>query len=302
MRIVLAGGTGFLGRSLLTALAPAGHELIVLTRRSAPPAADGTVRFVPWQPDGRSGPWAPALHGADAVINLPGASLAGGRWTAHRKRILRDSRIVPTASLAAAIADAPAPPAVLITMSGVNVYGPHGDEPVTEDTPPGEDFVARLCVDWEGAAASAALRATRVVALRTAPVLDRQNGLLPLMALPFTFFVGGPLGSGRQYLSWIHVRDWVRLVVWLITASGAEGPVNAAAPQPVTNAGFSRALGRALHRPSWLRVPAWAARLALGEMAMLALTGQRVIPARALEGGFRFEYADIEGALGEIYR
>lgn len=300
MRIVVAGGTGFLGRPLCHALADEGHQVAVLTRRTSP-RAEPPLTFVSWQPDGGAGSWAAAIDAADAVINLTGESLAGGRWTRARKQRLRDSRLLPTRSLAAAIAGASAPPAVFLSASAVGYYGAHGDEPVPESTPPGDDFAARLCVDWEQAAAPAASAVTRLALIRTAPVLGRGGGLLAQMALPFKLFVGGPLGSGRQYLPWIHQRDWTRLVTWMLSSPDAVGPVNASSPQPVTNAAFSRALGRALNRPSWLRAPALPVRLALGEMATMALTGQRVVPARALEGGFRFEYRDIDAALNEIY-
>jgi uncharacterized protein (TIGR01777 family) len=300
MRIVVAGGTGFLGRPLCHALADEGHHVTVLTRRTNS-RADPPLAFVRWQPDGRSGSWAAAVDGANAVINLTGESLASGRWTHARKQRLRDSRLLPTQSLVAAIAGASTPPVVFLSASAVGYYGAHGDEPVPESTPPGDDFAARLCVDWERAAAPAASAITRLALIRTAPVLGRGGGLLAQMALPFRLFVGGPLGSGRQYLPWIHRRDWTRLVIWMLSAADAVGPVNASSPQPVTNAAFSRALGRALNRPSWLRAPALPVRLALGEMATMALAGQRAIPARALESGFRFEYGDIDAALNEIY-
>lgn len=301
MRIVVAGGTGFLGRPLCHALAAEGHQVAGLTRR-ANPRPDPPLTFVTWHPDGGSGSWAAALDGAGAVINLTGESLAGGRWTSARKQRLRDSRLFPTRSLVAAIAEASAPPAVFLSASAVGYYGAHEDEPVPESTPPGRDFAARLCVDWERAAAPAASAATRLALIRTAPVLGRGGGLLAQMALPFTLFAGGPLGSGSQYLPWIHQQDWIRLVIWMLNSPDVAGPVNASSPQPVTNAAFSRALGRALGRPSWLRAPAWALRLALGEMATMALTGQRAIPARALEGGFRFDYTDVDEALKDITR
>jgi uncharacterized protein (TIGR01777 family) len=301
MRIVVAGGTGFLGRPLCHALADEGHRVTVLTRRTSR-HTDPLPTFLSWQPDGRSGSWAAAVDGAHAVINLTGESLAGGRWTRARKQRLRDSRLLPTGSLVAAIAGASTPPAVFLSASAVGYYGAHGDEPVPESTPPGNDFAAQLCVDWEQAAAPAASAVTRVAFIRTAPVLGRGGGLLAPTALPFKLFVGGPLGSGCQYLPWIHRQDWIRLVIWMLDSPAAVGPVNASSPQPVTNAAFSRALGRALGRPSWLRTPALPLRRALGEMANMALTGQRVVPARALEAGFRFDYTDVDGALREIYR
>ncbi len=300
MRIVVAGGSGFLGRPLCQSLAAAGHDIVILTRQ-APAPARGPISYAQWNPHGGSGPWASVLHHADAVVNLAGESLAGGRWTAGRKRLLVDSRLQPTRSLVHAMREAPAPPDVFLSASGINYYGAHGDETITEQAPAGHDFTSRLCVDWEKAAGAIANPATRVVCVRTGPVLGRHGGLLPSMLLPFKLFFGGPLGSGRQYLSWIHLTDWVRLAQWIIeTPTVGSGPVNATAPTPVTNADFSTALGRALHRPSWLPVPAFAVRIAVGEMATLALTGQRALPARATDLGFTFRFSHVGVALQDV--
>jgi uncharacterized protein len=189
---------------------------------------------------------------------------------------------------------------VFLSASAVGYYGAHGDELVTEDTGPGADFAARLCVDWERAARAAAGPATRVVGLRTGLVLGVGGGVLAPMVMPFKWFAGGPLGSGRQYMPWIHLIDWVRMAQWAIETPAVNGPVNATAPSPVTNAAFSTALGRALHRPSWLPVPAFAVKLALGEMGGLALTGQRAVPARATALGFQFQFAVLDEALRDV--
>lgn len=299
MQIAIAGGSGFLGRALVQALAGDGHRLLVLSRR--PAAAAAGVATVPWAPDGTAGAWADALDGIDAVINLAGESIAAGRWTAGRKRRILDSRLAATASLVAAIGRAARPPAVLISGSAVGYYGRCGDEVVTETHAAGTDFLASVCVRWEQAALRAAGPRTRVVCVRTGLVLDGTDGALPKMMLPFRIGAGGRIGSGRQYMPWIDRQDWVGLVRFLLDDSGASGAVNATAPQPVTNAEFTRVLGRILHRPAFVPAPAFALRLALGEMADgLLLSGQRAVPACAERRGYRFAQTDIESALRHI--
>lgn len=300
MKIVVAGGTGFLGRPLVARLASGGHEVLVLTRSGQ---AGGTgARAVQWTPDGSAGAWAREIDGADAVVNLAGESIAGRRWTpAHKERIL-DSRIRATRSLVAAIGRAARPPGLLLSGSAVGYYGPRGDEIVTEDTPAGLDFLARVCVQWEEEAARAAVRGTRVACIRTGLVLERDGGALPQMLPPFRFGAGGPVGSGRQYWPWIHRADWIDLVSWTIETGSVSGPLNATAPEPVTNAQFARALGRALHRPAVIPAPAFALRLMLGEMAdALLLSGQRVVPAKPQALGFAFRYARLSDALAAIF-
>ncbi len=300
MRIVAAGATGFLGRPLVQTLLDAGHDVTVLTRRTRP---DWDVRQVEWCPDGNAGPWSSVIDDADGVVNLAGESLASGRWTTRRKTVLLDSRILPTRSLSAAIAAAARPPRVFVSSSGTNYYGPHGDEVVTEADPPGHDFLAQLASAWEREAQAARSPTTRVVVLRSGPVLERGGGALGPMLLPFQLGLGGPLGSGRQYWSWIHRDDWVRLVIFLLEHASADGPVNATAPEPVTNAEFTQTLARVLRRPAIFRAPAFALRLAMGEMAeAMVLTGARVLPARALEMGFEFRYPALRPALEAIFR
>jgi uncharacterized protein (TIGR01777 family) len=293
MRIVVAGGTGFLGRALVQHLRDA-HEVSILTRRPRGPAD------VVWSPDEPTGTWTSAVQSADAVINLAGESIAGRRWTAERKQAILRSRVAATSALAGAIARAPHPP-LLISASATGIYGPHGDEPLTEDTPPGTDFLAEVCRQWE-AQAQAVAHVTRVVLLRTGLVLEHDGGALPQLALPFRFFAGGPLGSGRQYVSWIHRDDWVEMVRWSLGTQAASGALNVTAPTPVTNAEFARTLGRVLHRPALVPTPGFALRLALGEMADAAiLSGQRVLPAKAQSLGFAFRYEALEPALRSIY-
>jgi uncharacterized protein (TIGR01777 family) len=269
--------------------------VVVLTRR---PTRDNEVR---WSPQYAEGLWTAALDNAHAVINLAGASIAGGRWTTARKAAIRDSRMQATGALVKAIAASGQPPPIFISSSAVGYYGSRGDEPVTETTAPGSDFLAHVCRDWE-AAASQLSPAARVVLLRSGVVLARHGGALPQMALPFKLFAGGPAGSGRQFMSWIHLHDWVATVKWALASQHIAGPLNVTAPEPVTNEDFSRSLGRVLGRPAWLKAPSFALRLMLGEMAdALILGGQRVLPAVAQQHGFAFQYPTLESALRQIY-
>lgn len=300
MNVVIAGGSGFLGSALARALAGERHDVAILTRHPAPNAPSlPRVSMVSWSPDGSSGAWAHVIDGATAVINLAGESIAAKRWSTAQKQKLRDSRLLATRSLNAAIQQASRKPA-FISGSAVGYYGNRGDETLTEASAPGTDFLANLARDWEAVAGEIS-RMTRVAFVRTGIVLDREGGALPKMLPPFKMFAGGPLGSGTQYMPWIHKDDWVRLVSWMITAEGARGPVNATSPSPVTNTEFSHALGRVLKRPSLLPAPAFALRIALGEMAdALLLSGQRALPVRATDLGFSFRYSNIDEALASI--
>jgi uncharacterized protein (TIGR01777 family) len=300
VQVVIAGGTGFLGRALTDRLAASGHDVVVLTRRM--PSSAG-VRHVGWTPDGTArGDWVDELDRADAVVNLTGAGIADRRWTRARKAVLRSSRVLPTRSLVEAIRRSGHRPAVFLQGSAVGVYGDTGDRAVDETGPPGDDYLAHLGVEWEHEAVAAADLGCRVVCLRTGIVLAADSIPLRKMRLPFVLFVGGPIGSGRQVISWIHLDDWLAMASWALDTDAAVGPVNAVAPGAVSNATFSKALGRALGRPSWLPVPAFALRLIFGELADAALLGgQRVVPAKAAAADFRFRYPDIDAALGAIY-
>jgi uncharacterized protein (TIGR01777 family) len=241
------------------------------------------------------------IDGAGAVINLAGESIAGKRWTAAHKQRILDSRVAATRSLAAAIRSAAPPPPVFISGSAVGYYGPLGAAPATEATPAGSDFLAGVCERWEQEAMRVADR-TRVTCVRTGIVLERDGGALPQMLPPFWFGAGGPVGSGRQYWPWIHRDDWIALVRWSMATPAAAGAVNVTGPQPVTNAEFARALGRALHRPAFMPAPGFALRLLLGEMAdALLLSGQNAVPAKAKREGFQFRYPTIDAALGAIF-
>jgi uncharacterized protein (TIGR01777 family) len=293
--IVIAGGSGFLGTRLAAAWRGAGQQVLVLTRR---PRRDGEIA---WSPEGRGQEWRTVIDGADAVVNLAGEGLADKRWTAIRKAAILDSRLRATRALVAAIDDARVKPATLVSSSAIGIYGNRGDEPLTEESAPGSDFLADVCRAWETEAAAAS-PSSRVVLLRTGVVLDKDGGALPQIALPFRFLAGGPLGSGRQYMSWIHLADWVAMVRWALATPTVTGPLNVTAPTPATNADFARALGRAMRRPALLPAPALALRLALGEMAdALLLGGQRVLPATAQRLGFEFRYRTLDAALAAIY-
>ncbi|MGD2115570.1 MAG: TIGR01777 family oxidoreductase, partial [Acidobacteriota bacterium] len=247
--------------------------------------------------------WGAELEGARAVVNLAGESVAGGRWTASRKRRIRESRLASTRAVCRAIERASERPEVLLQGSAVGFYGPReGDGRLTEDSGPGDDFLARVTIDWEAASRPVEEIGVRRCLLRTGVVLSTAGGALPQMALPFKLFAGGPAGDGSQWVPWIHLRDEVLAIRFLLETAAARGPFNLTAPEPVTNRELSRALGAALGRPSLLRAPSFALRLALGEMAEVVLEGQRAVPERLLAAGFEFEFPDVRTALADLYR
>ena len=308
MKVVIAGGGGFLGSPLSWAWAEEGHDVRVLTRALSPGQAQhepGTgkpgITRVGWQPDGQAGQLGREFDGATAVINLAGSSIAGARWTAARKAVIRDSRILATRSLAAAFADTDAPPPTFISASGVGYYGDRGDEVLTEGSSPGTDFFAQVCVAWEAEARRAERANVRVVLLRTGIVLEKGGGALQQLMRPFRFFVGGPLAGGRQYMSWVHRHDWSEMVRWIVDTPEVAGAVNVTAPHPVTNREFSRALGRALRRPSLAPAPRLALNMVLGEMAGVVLASQRALPSRAQSAGYHFRYPEIDIAFRGIF-
>jgi uncharacterized protein (TIGR01777 family) len=308
MKIVVAGGTGFLGAPLCGSWADEGHEVLVLTR-SLPPGRSqhepGTgvpgVTRVGWIPLQHGDDLTRTIDGATAVVNIAGESLDARRWTAARKQAIRDSRLNATRALAAAISASAAPPSAFVSGSAVGYYGDRGAEMVAEDAPPGHDFLGRLCVEWEDEARGAERHGVRLAIVRTGIALERSGGALPRMMRPFRFFVGGPIGSGRQYLSWIHRLDWIEMVRWAVESADAAGAINATAPHPVTMREFSRALGHAMRRPALAPgVPRFVLRLAVGEIADTLVTGQRVVPGKALAAGFHFRYPEIDIALRGI--
>ena len=308
MRIVIAGGTGFLGSPLAEMYAEDGHDVRLLSRGLAPGESrhePGTgvpgISRVGWKPDGNSGPWAACISGADAVINLAGASIGDKRWSAQRKAELRDSRLLATRSLAAAITQAPVAPRLFISSSAVGYYGASGVEPKTESSPAGKDFLAHLCEDWETEARKAPREGMRLAIIRSGVVLEKSGGALAQMITPFRLFVGGPMGSGRQYMSWIHRLDWIEIVRWIVQTPEAEGVFNLTAPHPVTNRELARALGRSLRRPAFLPAPGFALKIVLGEFANSLLTGQRVLPAHAQALGYHCRYPELDIAFRGIF-
>jgi len=295
MRLVIAGASGFIGTPLCLRLLQAGHNLTLLTHSAPRSATTASKKWLHWTP-GTPGDWESALERADGVINLAGEPIAAKRWTHVQKKKIHESRIAATSSLVDAIGKAKQKPAFLLNASAVGYYGPRGDETITENTESGNDFLSFVCREWESEAQKAEPLGVRVIRLRTGIVLGRGGGALAKMVLPFKLFAGGRLGSGKQWMPWIHIDDEIGLMLQLIE-NEATGPVNATAPNPVTMEEFCRTLGNVMGRPSWLGAPALALRLGLGEMADMLLTGQRAIPAVAHELGYKFRYPILFEAL-----
>ena len=296
MRLVVTGASGFIGTALCEALLQQGHALTLFTRAATRDANTGTKRWLQWTP-GTLKEWDTALDGVDGVINLAGEPIAQKRWTLAQRRRIERSRIDATQGLVQACAKAKQRPHFLINASAVGYYGPCGDGIVTEETPPGDDFLGALCQRWEEQARKAEDLGLRVVRLRIGVVLGRGSPALAKMTVPFRLFVGGPLGSGRQWISWIQIEDLVRLILESISNPGVQGAVNGTAPNPVRNREFGCTLGKVMQRPCWAPVPGFVLKLVLGKMAEMLLTGQRVLPAAAEKFGFKFRYAELKQAL-----
>lgn len=301
-RVIVTGATGLIGKAVCQKLLARGDEVIVFSRNpdSARKKVSGAAEYVAWEP-AQTGPWAAQVDGAWGVINLAGASLGGKRWNDEYKRQIRDSRIVGTRGLINAIGAAREKPHVLVNASAIGYYGPRDATPLDESAPPGDDFQALVCLDWEAAAIDAERFGVRTVLLRSGIVFDRREGALAQLKLPFQFFVGGPVLPGTQWLSWIHLADEVGLILFALEHEAVRGPLNATAPAPQTNRDFSAALARALRRPAWFPVPGFAVRLLMGEFADSVITGQRVLPKKALEMGYDFHYSTSEAALHAIF-
>ncbi len=301
LRVTVTGATGLVGSSLVAVLRERGAQVTVLTRDPARAQATlGAVDVVGWDPLSEPAPPA-ALADRDAVIHLAGAPVAQ-RWSARAKRAIRDSRTIGTRNLIQGLerahqSELGEPPQLLVSSSAIGYYGPHGEEPLDEDTPPGSDFLAGVCVAWEAAAAGARELGMRVVSLRTGMVLDRDGGALAKMLPPFRLGVGGPVAGGYQYISWIHPDDLRGMVLAALADERWDGPVNATAPEPLSNRDFSKILGRMLGRPSVFPIPGAALHLLYGEMAEIVTTGARVMPAKALVLGYEFAYPRLEDAL-----
>jgi uncharacterized protein (TIGR01777 family) len=308
MRVVVAGGTGLIGRRLVAALVERGDEVSLLARssRSARTAnLPAAVRLVEADVT-TAGPWQASLSECDAVVNLVGENVFTHAWTDDYKRRLRSSRVDSTQRIAEALAQAPRRPdgseRVWVNGSAIGYYGERGETECTEATPAGDDFLAKLCIDWEAATTPAAEAGVRVVLMRTGVVLDRAGGALPKLDFPIKLFLGGPIGPGTQWTSWIHHADMVGLILFALDQTSLAGPVNATAPHPARNRQLVAEIGRVLRRPIWLPAPSFALRLLLGERAKVVLASQRVLPSRALTQGYRFRFPELGPAIEDLYR
>jgi uncharacterized protein (TIGR01777 family) len=305
MRVFVTGGTGLVGGHLIPRLLERGDEVLVLTRRpeDAKQKWSHPCRVVAGDPT-KPGAWQDDVAASDAVVNLAGEGIFNRRWNADFKEVMRSSRVDSTNNVVAALAKAPrradGTPKVLVSASAIGYYGPHGDEEVTESSPPGDDYLATLSVEWEAVARSAEQHGVRVAIVRVGVVLAKEGGALQKMLTPFKMFVGGPVGSGKQFMSWIHVDDLVGVILLALDNAAVSGPVNGTAPNPVTNREFSKALGRVLGRPSFMPAPGFGLRVMLGEVADVVTKGQRVLPRAALDAGYRFQFEDVEAALRAV--
>lgn len=303
MKIGVTGGTGFIGSTLCRKLASDGHQLTLFGRsekrakRVVPEA-----HFVKWSAE--EGPATDSLlSGFDAFVHLAGEPIAAGRWSACRKKWISESRILGTRSLVEGFHRCKDAPGVLISSSAIGFYGNRGDVALVEDSPPGEGFLPDVAVRWEEEASKVTDLGTRLVLLRTGIVLSREGGALSKMLAPFKLGLGGRLGSGTQYMSWIHLSDQIGLIDFALKSSSLKGPLNASAPQPVTNLAFTKELGRVLNRPALFRVPGFVLRLVLGEMGnTLLLEGQKVLPQKALSAGYEFRFPELREALNDLLK
>ena len=312
MRVVITGGTGLIGRALSANLAADGHEVIVLTRSTerarsperGVPLPDG-VRAERWDARTVEG-WGYLADGADAIVNLAGASVAGEgffptRWTEEQRRVIRESRLNSSRAVVKAVAQAEQKPRVVIQASGVGYYGYRGDEALAEDAQPGGDWAARFTAEeWEPSTAPVKDMGVRRVVARTGVVLSTEDGALPRLLLPFRLFAGGPMGSGDQWYSWIHIEDQARALRFLIENEEARGAFNISAPNPVRNGELAKLIGKVMGRPSWIPVPGFALRLAFGEVAEVVLKGQRAVPKGLLDLGFEFHFPAAEAAIKDL--
>ena len=298
MDVLVTGSSGFIGSALLPALAEAGHRPIRALRASAIPEG---VEAIAWDPEAGTID-AASLEGVGAVVHLAGAGIGDKRWDAERKRLILESRTRPTRLLAETLAGLATPPSVFVSGSAIGYYGNRDDETLTEDSPPGTDFVSDVCVQWEAAARPAADAGVRVVNIRTGIVLGRHGGVLQRLLLPFKLGVGGRTGSGKQWMSWISLEDEVRAILHAIGTDALSGPANVTAPNPVTNRELSATLARVLHRPALLPTPTFGVKAVYGSELVqhLLLEGQRVLPKALEASGFTFEHPTLEGALRSI--
>ncbi len=297
MHIFISGGSGFIGSGLSAHLIERGHQVTAAARSAAGPLPESDAYRYLRADLTREGPWQEAVAGADAVVNLAGATIFRA-WTERYKRTLRDSRVLVTRRIVEAMAAGKG--AVLFSASGAGYYGDRGDTPLTEASPPGDDFLAELAIQWEGEAMKAEEKGVRVAVGRLGVVLDRSGGAMEKMLPAFRMFVGGPLGSGTQWFPWIHLEDLLAAILFVLETPAARGAFNCCAPEPVRNKDLARALGRRLNRPSGMPAPSFFMKLLLGELAQAFLASQRAVPEHLERLGFAFQYPDIESALDAV--
>ena len=299
MKILITGGTGFVGKQLTSRFIQEGNEVSILTRSLKEwgqlPKGISYLQGDPTQ----KGPWQETIPSHDVIINLAGASIFS-KWSEEYKKLIRDSRVFTTRNIIEGIPSKFEKEISLFSTSAVGYYGFHGDEELDEESPPGNDFLARLAIEWEAEALKAKEKGTRVVITRFGIVLGEKGGALGQMIPLFKKFIGGPIGSGQQWFSWVHIKDLAEAFAFLIKHPEISGPVNVCSPNPVKNKDLAKALGRALHRPSFMPAPAFMIKLVLGEFGSVILEGQRVLPRRLLKKGFTFQYPDIDKALQSI--
>jgi uncharacterized protein (TIGR01777 family) len=296
MKVLIAGGTGFLGSALTNSLRKANHEVIILTRGMPKNSSQ-----LQWDGETTTG-WGRIVNEVDAVVELTGYGLEHWPWTARQKKRFRDSRVLPGLALASAIKEASHRPSVFLQTSGINFYGLRGESIADESTPAADDFLAQLAVQWEDATNSIEETGVRRVVARTAVVLSGRGGLFPLMVLPVKLFAGGKFGDGRQAMPWIHLDDEIGAIRFLLENENARGAFNLIAPEPTSNADFMKTIAKVLHRPYWFHVPAFLLKLVLGEMSVLLTEGRYSQPKRLLELGYKFQFPKLEDALVDLFK
>ncbi len=300
MKILISGGTGLIGQALINNFVQAGDQVIVLTRSTKGRVDNNSIQYIPW--DARSAePLVGLIPEIDTVINLAGENIGEGHWSNAKKERIVNSRVLAGNALSRAILESHHRPEIFIQASAVGYYGPNDEQQLDESSPNGAGFSADVARRWEESSKELDSSDVRRVIIRIGIVLDRQSGALPLMVLPFRMFVGGPIGNGRQFVSWIHLQDVVRAIDFAVRNKPLSGPVNLTSPQSCTNAEFGKVIGKVLRRPFWFPTPAFALELVLGEKSTLVLDGQKVYPKNLLENGFQFKYPDLESALRNIY-
>jgi uncharacterized protein len=301
MRVIITGGTGLIGSALAKNLSKDGHEVIILSRQPEKykGSLSANVLTTRWNAVDSDG-WEHLANGVNAIVNLAGENLSSGRWNQEQKQRFRNSRLNAGEAIVDAVKKVSIKPGVIIQASAVGYYGPTGDEIIQEDNPPGQDFLAKLCLEWEASTAPVDEMGVRRAIIRTGIPLTTKGGVLPRFLLPSRLFVGGPLGTGDQWFPWLHIKDQVRAILFLIENKVLSGPFNLSAPYPVTNRQFAQNLGQVLNRPSFMRVPSLALKILFGEMATIILDGQRVVPKRLQEAGFEFLFKKVKPALRDL--